>query len=82
MDSVWVQVQSCGFEHRDMEDRVDCMHAVWKSSSVRVGANSSNNLERAKILLSKLLGGSSGLEELHFYKYMRSCFKFQSVVPT
>ena len=31
LDSVWNRVRSCGFEHRDMEDRVDCMHAVRKS---------------------------------------------------
>ena len=31
LDSVWNQVWSHGFKHRDMEDRVDCMHAVQKS---------------------------------------------------
>ena len=33
-----------------------------------MGANLSNNLEGAEVLLSKLLGRSSSLEELHFYK--------------
>ena len=47
-----------------------------------MGANSSYNLEGAKILLGELLGRSSGPEELHFYKRMRSCFEFRSVVPT
>ena len=41
----------------------------------------SYNLEGAEILLSELLGRSSGLEELHFYKRVRSHFKFRSVVP-
>ena len=47
-----------------------------------MGADSSYNLEGAKILLSELLGRSSGPEELHFYKRVRSHFEFQSVVPT
>ena len=47
-----------------------------------MGADSSYNLEGAKILLSELLGRLSGQEELRFYKRVRSCFKFQSVVAT
>ena len=47
-----------------------------------MGANSSYNLEGAEILLSELLGRSSGLEELRFYKRMRSFFEFRGVVPT
>ena len=47
-----------------------------------MGADSSYNLKGAEILLSELLGRSSGLEELCFYKRMRARFEFQSVVPT
>ena len=47
-----------------------------------MGADSSYNLEGAKILLGELLGRSSGLEELHFYKHVRSWFEFWSVILT
>ena len=47
-----------------------------------MGANLSYNLEGAEILLGELLGGSSGPEELRFYKCMRSCFEFRGVVLT
>ena len=47
-----------------------------------MGADSSYNLEGAEILLSELLGRSSGLEELRFYKRVRSRFEFWSVVLT
>ena len=43
-----------------------------------MGADLSDNLKRAKISLSKLLGRSSGLEELCFYKHMRSCLECHS----
>ena len=46
-----------------------------------MGADSSDDLEGAEILFGELLGRLSGLEELHFYKHVRSRFKFQSVVP-
>ena len=47
-----------------------------------MGADSSNNLKGAKIFLGKLLGRSSGLEELHVYKCVRSHFKFWSDILT
>ena len=47
-----------------------------------MGANLRYNLKEAKILLSELLGRSSGPEELRFYKCMRSHFKFWSIIPT
>ena len=47
-----------------------------------MGANSSYNLEGAEILLSELLGRSGGLEELCFYKCVRSRFEFWSIIPT
>ena len=47
-----------------------------------MGADSSYNLEGAEIFLSELLGRSSGLEELRFYKRVGSHLKFQSVIPT
>jgi hypothetical protein len=28
---LWNGVQDRRLKHRDMEDQVDCMHAVWKS---------------------------------------------------
>ena len=31
LDSIWDRVRSRRFEHRDMEDRVNCTHAVRKS---------------------------------------------------
>ena len=80
LDSVWNWIWSHEFKHRDMEDSVDCMHAVWKSWSVRVGADLSNNLEGVKIFLGKLLGRLSGPEELRFYKHLRSRFEFQRIV--
>ena len=47
-----------------------------------MGADSSYNLEGAKIFLGELLGRSSGPEELCFYKCMRSSFEFRGIVPT
>ena len=47
-----------------------------------MGADSSDDLEGAEILLGELLGWSSGLEELCFYKHVRSHLKFWSVVLT
>ena len=47
-----------------------------------MGANSSYNLEGAEIFFCELLGRSSGPEELHFYKRMRSRFEFRGIVPT
>ena len=47
-----------------------------------MGANSSDNLKGAEILLDELLGRSSGPEELHFYKHVRSHLELQSVIPT
>ena len=46
-----------------------------------MGADSSYNLEGAKIFLSEL-GRLSGPEELFFYKRVRSRFEFWSIVPT
>ena len=42
----------------------------------------SYNHEGAEILFTELLGRSSGLEELCFYKRVRSRLEFRSVVPT
>ena len=47
-----------------------------------MGADSSDDLEGAEILLGELLGQSSGLEQLRFYKHVRSHLKFWSIVLT
>jgi hypothetical protein len=63
-------------EHRDMEDRMDCTHAVRKLQSVRPEAHSGNHLKGTEILLSQFLRGPSGSEELHFDKRIGSDSKF------
>ena len=72
MDSVRDGVGSHRLEHRNMEDWVDCTHAVWEPKSVRPGASSGDHFERAKVLFSELLQRLSGAEELCFDKHMRT----------
>jgi len=72
LDLVRNRVGSHRLEHRDMKNRVDCTHAVWKPKSVRPGASSGNHFKRAKIFLGKLLRRPSGVEELRFDKRMRT----------
>ena len=72
MDSVWNRIGSRRLEHRDVEDRVDCTHAVRKPESVRPGASLGNCFERAKILFGEFLQRPSGVEELCFDKCVRA----------
>jgi hypothetical protein len=69
-------------EHQDMEDRVDCTHAVRKLQSIRPEAHSGYNLKGTEIFLSQFLRGPSGLEELRFDKRIGSDSKFRGWIPT
>ena len=80
LDSVWKGVGSHRFEHRNMKDRVDCTHAVWKPKSVRSGASLGDHFKGAKVLFGKLLQGLSGVEELCFDKCMRSNSELRSQI--
>jgi hypothetical protein len=75
-------VQDQRLEHRDMKDRVDCTHAVWKSQGVRPEAHSGDHLKGTEIFLSQYLRGPSGSEELRFDKCMGSDSKFRGRSPT
>jgi hypothetical protein len=77
---LWNGVQDQRLEHRDMEDQVDCTHAVWKSQSVRPEAHSGYNLKR-EIFLSQFLQEPSGPEELRFDKHIVSDSKFGGRSP-
>jgi hypothetical protein len=68
-------------EHWDMEDWVDCMHAVQKSQSVRPEAHSGDHLKGTEIFLSQSLRGPSGPEELYFNKHIGSDSKFRGQSP-
>jgi hypothetical protein len=68
-------------DHRDMEDQVDCTHAVRKSQSVRPEAHLGDSLKGTEIFLSQFLQGRSGPEELCFDKRIGSDSKFRGWSP-
>ena len=75
---MWDGVESHRLKHRNMEDWVDCMHAVQKLKSVRPGASLGDHFERAEVLFSELLRRPSGVEELCFDKHVRTNSELRS----
>jgi len=57
LDLVWIGVESCRLEHRNIEDRVDCMHAIQKPKSVRPGASLGDHFEGAKYFSASFFKG-------------------------
>src|SRR3984893_10993163 len=59
-------VWSYGFQHGNVENRVDRSHGLGESEYKGVRASLSNDFERSKELFGKLLGGSGHAEILRF----------------
>src|SRR6202045_784981 len=59
-------VWSYGFQHGNVENRVDCSHGLRESEYEGVRAGLSDDFERSEELFSKLLGGSGHMEILRF----------------
>src|ERR1700730_4855749 len=59
-------VRSYGFQHGNVENRVDRSHGLGESEYEGVRAGLSNDFERSEELFGKLLGGSGCMEILRF----------------
>src|ERR1700731_925346 len=58
-------VWSYGFQHRNVENRVDCSHGLRESEYKGVPAGFSDDFERSEEFFGKLPGGSGHAEILH-----------------
>src|ERR1700731_2650695 len=59
-------VRSYGFQHGDVENRVDCSHGLGEPEYEGVQASLSDDFERSEELFCKLSGGSGHTEILRF----------------
>ena len=61
-------IRDSGFEHGDMENRMNATECVWKTEGERMRSGLSQNLKGTQELLRKFLGGTGSMEELGFNK--------------
>jgi hypothetical protein len=77
LNTVWNGVWSARFKHGNMEDWVYCMHSSRKTECPGQRSYLVNDIERSQIFFRKFLSGSSGSEELRFYKSLVSNLEFR-----
>ena len=66
MDSVRDHIQGCGFQHQDMEHRVDGAEAVWEAQGDGVSTRLCYDLIWSQELISELLRRMGSMEKLRF----------------
>src|ERR1700726_2494410 len=75
-------VRSYGFQHGNVENRVDCLHGLRESEYEGVQAGLSNDFKRSEELFGKLPGGSGHMEILRFNIDSGSDLELQCRSPT
>ena len=68
LSAVGYHIRHAGFEHGNVEDRVNCAECVGKFQCVRLRARLSNNLKRAFILVGQSMRQVGGAEVLFLDK--------------
>jgi hypothetical protein len=81
LNTVRNRVRSARLKHRNMKDWVYSMHSSRKTECPGQRSYLVNDIERSQIFFREFLRGSSGSEELRFYKSFVSNLEFQRRDP-